>query len=481
MKRMSCRKRMKKYFSSPLKKAAGIIAAILLLSCIVSTALAEGGMPADGIILDKGTATIPCGGNVTITAAVYPIDAANKNVLWTSGNEGIATVAGGIVTGVAPGTATITATTEDGGFTAQCVVTVTIRGITVSPADIELCPGDTAVLSAASDPAGASISWSSGDESVATVHEGTITANSVGKAVITAVSGDGLFSAICTVNVVSPQIISTVYTIDRENGTISGISKFTSSGQLFANTGCNAADLSVVKPNGSAYTGIAVGTNMTLKLTINGTVRDSLKLVVSGDGDGNGAVTISDYTLTRLDILGINSLNGLYKQACDVNGDGMITITDYTLIRLDILGIKPISDNTPALPAITDSRIKAFIDVALSQRGKPYVWGDEGPDSFDCSGYVYYCLNNSGYSVTRTTADKYSKYTLWQYVPKDQLQPGDLMFFNSDDEPGVIGHVGIYLGNGYLIHASSDYGCIIICPLGGWYTDALAFGRRVFY
>ncbi|MDD5017529.1 MAG: N-acetylmuramoyl-L-alanine amidase [Eubacteriales bacterium] len=62
-----------------------------------------------------------------------------------------------------------------------------------------------------------------------------------------------------------------------------------------------------------------------------------------GDANGDGAVTITDYTLVRLDILGLKSLASAYRVAADVNSDGSITITDYTLIRLHILGLKSIS------------------------------------------------------------------------------------------------------------------------------------------
>ena len=141
------------------------------------------------------------------------------------------------------------------------------------------------------------------------------------------------------------------------------------------------------------------------------------------------------------------------------------------------------SEGLSALPEVADPNIRAFLDVALAQLGKPYVWGAEGPDSFDCSGFVYYCLEQAGYDLDRATADTYSRNRKWEYVDKKDLQPGDLMFYYSDDKSDGdhVGHIGIYLGNGYHIHASSDYGCIIICGVQGWYKSALAFGRRVFY
>lgn len=77
-----------------------------------------------GITLTPTTATVTVGNTTTLTATVAPANATNKSVTWTSNNESAATVADGVVTGVAEGTATITATTADGNFTASCAVTV---------------------------------------------------------------------------------------------------------------------------------------------------------------------------------------------------------------------------------------------------------------------------------------------------------------------------------------------------------------------
>ena len=78
-----------------------------------------------GVTLDKTTASIEEGKTVTLTATVAPADATNKAVTWESSNTAVATVANGVVKGVAKGTATITVKTVDGGFTATCAITVT--------------------------------------------------------------------------------------------------------------------------------------------------------------------------------------------------------------------------------------------------------------------------------------------------------------------------------------------------------------------
>ena len=80
---------------------------------------------ATGVTLDKPSASVKLGKNLTLTATVAPADATNKNVTWSSDNESVATVSDGVVTGVATGSALITVTTEDGSHTASCAVTVT--------------------------------------------------------------------------------------------------------------------------------------------------------------------------------------------------------------------------------------------------------------------------------------------------------------------------------------------------------------------
>ncbi|MCX5531783.1 NlpC/P60 family protein [Streptomyces sp. NBC_00006] len=82
---------------------------------------------------------------------------------------------------------------------------------------------------------------------------------------------------------------------------------------------------------------------------------------------------------------------------------------------------------------------------AKSQEGKPYVWGATGPDSYDCSGLTQAAWKSAGISLPRTTWDQVE---VGKTVPLSDIQPGDLVFFYDD-----ISHVGLYMGDGMMVHA----------------------------
>jgi len=89
---------------------------------------------------------------------------------------------------------------------------------------------------------------------------------------------------------------------------------------------------------------------------------------------------------------------------------------------------------------------KTAMSVALSKVGKPYRWGASGPNAFDCSGLVKWSFAQAGRSMPRTSRAQAGAGTP---VSRANLQPGDLVFFYKP-----ISHVGIYIGNGKIVHAS---------------------------
>jgi len=102
----------------------------------------------------------------------------------------------------------------------------------------------------------------------------------------------------------------------------------------------------------------------------------------------------------------------------------------------------------PDIPIPGGSGVGAkALQAALSKRGDPYVWGAAGPSEFDCSGLVLWAYAQEGIHLDHYTGDQWNEGT---HVSRDQLEPGDLVFFYAD-----ISHVGLYLGDGLMVDAPS--------------------------
>ena len=163
----------------------------------------------ESVKLNKSSLTLVEGDSETLEATISPSDATNKKVTWKSSNVAVATVEDGKVTAVKFGKATITVTTEDGGKTATCEVTVQDKGISVTEVKLDKSTlalmekeSDTLIATITPDDAtNKGISWKSSDKTIATVEEGKVTAIKAGKATITATTEDGEKTATCEVTV----------------------------------------------------------------------------------------------------------------------------------------------------------------------------------------------------------------------------------------------------------------------------------------
>ncbi len=112
------------------------------------------------------------------------------------------------------------------------------------------------------------------------------------------------------------------------------------------------------------------------------------------------------------------------------------------------VGDAPASASVAAAPAVASSAAaQKAVDTALAQRGDMYLYGATGPDRFDCSGLTSYAYKAAGISIPRTSK---AQSTYGTAVSKANLQPGDLVFFYSP-----VSHVGMYIGNGQMVHAST--------------------------
>ncbi len=107
------------------------------------------------------------------------------------------------------------------------------------------------------------------------------------------------------------------------------------------------------------------------------------------------------------------------------------------------------------------------VAAAMAQRGKPYVWAASGPGSFDCSGLTQYAYRAAGISLPHSSR---MQSQMGSAVSRSALQPGDLVFFYSP-----VSHVGIYVGNGQMVHAPTSGDVVKVAPLGSGFVGA----RRV--
>ncbi|HBU12743.1 MAG TPA: hypothetical protein DEB31_08480 [Clostridiales bacterium] len=121
--------------------------------------------------------------------------------------------------------------------------------------------------------------------------------------------------------------------------------------------------------------------------------------------------------------------------------------------------------------------IGEFLEAAEEALGSPYVWGAAGPDKFDCSGLVTYCLRAAGSSTGRLNAKGFSGNNNWEEITDiDSLERGDLIFFRARR---TIGHVGIVVGDGMMIDASSGNGEVVYRSyLTDHWRNTFVNGRR---
>lgn len=128
----------------------------------------------------------------------------------------------------------------------------------------------------------------------------------------------------------------------------------------------------------------------------------------------------------------------------------------------------------------TDNIINDLLDEAHKHIGTKYVWGANGPNAFDCSGYTSYVYKQLGYQISRTSKQQYKEGTT---VDRDQLKKGDLVFFTRRGSGNNVGHVGIVVetdnetGDFSFIHASVKGVKVSECT--GYYERRYVGAKRI--
>ena len=168
-------------------------------------------------------------------------------------------------------------------------------------------------------------------------------------------------------------------------------------------------------------------------------------------------------------IVGIDS--GWYKVTTSGGTTGYVS-SDYMVTCKDSAGSR--GDGTAV--AASSSLGQQVADYGLQFLGTPYVYGGNGPSCFDCSGFTSYVYRHFGYTLNRTASGQLSNGVS---VSKSELQPGDLVFFK-DGGSKPVSHVGIYIGGGQFIHAStSTYEVRINDLTSGYYNNVYVYARRI--
>ena len=131
-----------------------------------------------------------------------------------------------------------------------------------------------------------------------------------------------------------------------------------------------------------------------------------------------------------------------------------------------------VADSAAPSAPVPSSQYGGVVGVAMQYLGTPYVWGGASPGGFDCSGFAMYVYAQVGVSLPHNAAMQYN--TVGTYVPRDQLQPGDLVFFDG------LGHMGIYIGGGQFIHSPHTGDVVKISSLSdSWYAATYVGAKRV--
>jgi cell wall-associated NlpC family hydrolase len=126
--------------------------------------------------------------------------------------------------------------------------------------------------------------------------------------------------------------------------------------------------------------------------------------------------------------------------------------------------------NPPDSYAPPPSKYGGVVGIAMQYLGIPYVYGGASPAGFDCSGFIMYVFAQVGISLPHNAA---AQYGYGMPVSRDQLQPGDLVFFNG------LGHAGIYVGGGSFIHSPHTGDVVKISSISGWYSSTWVGAKRL--
>lgn len=145
-------------------------------------------------------------------------------------------------------------------------------------------------------------------------------------------------------------------------------------------------------------------------------------------------------------------------------------------IYSDLVSISDMASANVVSRGAVSSKTQGLVNVAKSKMGSPYVYGTQGPKTFDCSGFTSYVYKNgAGITLPRSSTQQA---TAGKSVSRSAMEVGDLVFFATNGSSGI-NHVGMYIGSGKFIHASSYSRKVVIDDLNGRYSKSVRAVRRI--
>lgn len=234
------------------------------------------------------------------------------------------------------------------------------------------------------------------------------------------------------------------------------------------NNGLTADGIAGSKTQAALYASSAK--SMVLKVGSSGEAVKSLQLKLKELGYFSGTGTGYYGSVTRAAVISFQTAYGL-------TADGIAGPITHNAAFSGSASAASVSSSstTTTSTASTD----AIAEIALEQVDKAYVLGTQGPTTFDCSGLAYYAITQAGFSATRMSAAAYFTYSAWESVDGiSSLQKGDLIFFRSESSSNI-SHMGIYIGDGQFVHASSGQAKVMVSTLGTYWTNLYMGARHV--
>ena len=326
------------------------------------------------VSLNMSSLELGVGNTATLVATVLPENASNKKVIWSSSDESRATVSSqGVVKGISMGNAVITATTEDGGKTAQCHVSVTqsavhVQSVSLNKTDLVLTVGNSETLVATVLPENAankSVTWSSSNPSKATVSStGVVTGVAEGAAVVTATTVDGGKTASCFVTVRQAA--------QPDPG---------ESGNALIELSCDELD----------WGDVEIGNNVTKTFTVKNTGTTALNIssvsIVATDNTvnpsyfsilPNSSSTVSPGNSLAFNVTFIPEAECGYYAIVSIKSNASNATQGTSTVWLTGVGIKSSSSHSVATPEIVDLGLPSGIKWASFNLGasKPEEFGD---------------------------------------------------------------------------------------------------------